>query len=433
MNADIAAGELAKELEPLKIVFLNDKGGLYHGVTGQKLDVINLDEEYDALMKESWVKYGTKLKLREIKELLDHLPRSSSVAIISAPSLQKELFTDSGAGTLIRRGYKLFKHDSVTAVGPDRLRQVIHDRDPDVLSGEASVSGVLSDLQKTPYTIYGDDAFDVVAIVSHPEGEVPVMTKLLASRTGILNNVVDNVFNSIKRDHRKLFWTARTEDENRSWHFERADGSFTRAGRTLFWYGVQDVKEIERIVEDYEKKGRIDRAILPVGPSPPPHRVSANASGVRSYSTFAAASRRVPGSTRGYATSAVTEKRVALIGARGFTGQALVSLMNEHPGMHLTHVSSRQLAGYSLEGYTKKPVTYSNLSTEDVETMEKNGEIDAWIMALPNGVCKPFVDAIDRGGKERGKESVVLDLSADYRFEKGWTYALPGEKKSAFV
>jgi N-acetyl-gamma-glutamyl-phosphate reductase / acetylglutamate kinase len=44
VNADIAAGEIAKEVEPLKIVFLNDKGGMFHGVTGEKLDVINLDE-----------------------------------------------------------------------------------------------------------------------------------------------------------------------------------------------------------------------------------------------------------------------------------------------------------------------------------------------------------------------------------------------------
>ena len=44
VNADIAAGELAKELEPLKIVFLNEKGGLFHGITGEKLDIINLDE-----------------------------------------------------------------------------------------------------------------------------------------------------------------------------------------------------------------------------------------------------------------------------------------------------------------------------------------------------------------------------------------------------
>lgn len=44
VNADIAAGELAKELEPMKIVFLNEKGGMFHGITGEKLDVINLDE-----------------------------------------------------------------------------------------------------------------------------------------------------------------------------------------------------------------------------------------------------------------------------------------------------------------------------------------------------------------------------------------------------
>ena len=438
VNADIAAGELAKELEPLKIVYLNDKGGLFHGVTGEKLDVINLDEEYTSLMKEPWVKYGTKLKLREIKELLDHLPRSSSVAIIRADSLQKELFTDSGAGTLIRRGYKLFKHGSIEAVGPDRIRQVIHDRDPEVQQGTQSVSGVLSDLKKTPYTIYGDEPFDVVAIVSHPAGEVPVMTKLLASRNGILNSVVDNVFNSIKKDHRKLFWTAPADDENRAWHFERADGSFTRAGKSLFWYGINDVHEVERIVNEMEAKGRIERSYLPVAPSTPPHRLTAAASGVRSYSTLARGiqfHKKAPTGTRGYATaveatSPSTEpKKVALIGARGYTGQALVTLLDSHPHLSLTNVSSRQLAGYSLQGYAKSPITYQNLSVQEVEEMEKNGDVDAWIMALPNGVCKPFVDAIDRGAEGKtGKKGVIVDLSADYRFEKEWTYGLPGEE-----
>lgn len=433
VNADIAAGELAKELEPMKIVFLNDKGGMFHGVTGEKLDVINLDEDFDKLMKEPWVKYGTKLKLREFKDLLDHLPRSSSVAVISASSLQKELFTDNGAGTLIRRGYKLFKHDNLDGIGADRFRQVIHDRDPEVLAGFQSVTGVLNDLKKTPYSIYGDEPLDVVAVVSHPEGEVPVMTKLLASRSGVLNNVMDNVFNAIKKDHRKLFWTTHAEDENRAWHFERADGSFTRAGRSLFWYGIQDVAEVEKIVKGFEANGRIERSFLPVGPSAPPHRAAAASStvpaGAKAFSTLA---RRTPGSSRGYATAAsdfstnTDIKRVGLIGARGYTGQALTTLLSGHPNLELTHVSSRQLAGYPLSGYTKAAIDYSNLSTGDVEKMEKSGEVDAWIMALPNGVCKPFVDAVDRGAAERqGEKSVVVDLSADYRFEKGWTYGLP--------
>ena len=55
--------------------------------------------------------------------------------------------------------------------------------------------------------------------------------------------------------------------------------------------------------------------------------------------------------------------------------------------------------------------------------MEEAGEIDCWVMALPNGVCKPFVDAIEEG---KGKNnSVIVDLSADYRFDNSWTYGLP--------
>jgi N-acetyl-gamma-glutamyl-phosphate reductase/acetylglutamate kinase len=387
-------------------------------------------------MKEPWVKYGTKLKLREFKELLDHLPRSSSVSVISASSLQKELFTDSGAGTLIRRGYKLFKHNSIDAIGADRVRQVIHDRDPDVLAGIQSVTGVLSALKDTPYTVYGDEPLDVLAIVAHPPDEAPVMTKLLASRNGVLNGVLDNVFSAIRKDHRRLFWTAGAEDENRAWHFDHADGSFTRAGRSLFWYGVSDVKEVEEIVRGFEQKGRIDRAYLPVGPSIAPSDRGEAPAGARMFATWAAA-RRVPGSTRGYATAAASSaaptpstelKRLGLIGARGYTGQALISLLSRHPYMELTQVSSRMLAGRPVEGYTKGRVEYGRLGPGEVEEMERKGEVDAWVMALPNGVCAPFVEAVGRGAKARGGEgSVVVDLSADYRFSDGWTYGLPGE------
>ena len=433
VNADVAAGELAKVLEPMKIVYLNEKGGLFHGVTGKKISAINLDEEYDDLMKESWVKFGTKLKIREIKELLDTLPRTSSVAIISTDMLQKELFTDAGAGTLIQRGHKLYKKDSVEGVGSTQLRQVLTERDPEVASGKKSVAEIFSTLKASPHTIYGDEPFDVVAVVSHPEGETPVMTKFLPSKNGVLNKIVDNVFDAIKKDHKRLFWTASADDENRAWHFERADGSFTRAGRSLFWYGVSDVKEVERIIQGFENSGRIDRVFLPVGPSTPPHRLAQAASsaapaGTRAYSTKSYFRERLSsnvGQRRGYATATeVPRKKVALIGARGYTGQNLVSLIDAHPHLELSHVSSRQLEGSKLEGYTKADITYSNLSPEDISKMEENGEVDAWIMALPNGVCKPFVDAID-AARAKGGKGVIVDLGADYRFENDWTYGLP--------
>ncbi|KAG1838625.1 hypothetical protein DFJ58DRAFT_860870 [Suillus subalutaceus] len=58
---------------------------------GEKLDVIHLDEEYEQLMKEPWVKYGTTLKLREFKELLDHLPCFSSCCFMSPRNLLQHI------------------------------------------------------------------------------------------------------------------------------------------------------------------------------------------------------------------------------------------------------------------------------------------------------------------------------------------------------
>lgn len=116
VNADIAAGEIAQRLQPLKVVYLNSTGGLMHGETGQKIDVINLDEEYDRLMAQSWVKYGTKLKIKEINTLLQHLPRTASVSITAASDLSRELFTHKGAGTLLRRGNRVVCHQSLEKV-----------------------------------------------------------------------------------------------------------------------------------------------------------------------------------------------------------------------------------------------------------------------------------------------------------------------------
>lgn len=70
--------------------------------------------------------------------------------------------------------------------------------------------------------------------------------------------------------------------------------------------------------------------------------------------------------------------RIGLIGARGYTGQALIDLLNGHPNIDLRHVSSRELVGQELKGYNKRKIIYESLSPEDVARLDKEGEVDAW-------------------------------------------------------
>lgn len=408
VNADVAAGELARLFEPLKIVYLNEKGGIINGNTGEKISMINLDEEYEGLMEQSWVKYGTKLKIKEIKELLDYLPRSSSVAIINVQDLQKELFTDSGAGTMIRRGYKLIKRSSLSEFpSPDALRGVLQ-RDPEIASGKESAASYLRDLEQSEFSSYSDEPLDVLAIV-RKDSKVPKLDKFLCSQIGWLNNVTDNVFNALRRDFPALQWVVDEDDANIAWHFNKSDGSYLKNGKVLFWYGVKELETVSDLIGSFVKEAVAS------------HTASAGSSGVfasgqatRSYSTRSSPKPQGTNSKKG---------RVALIGARGFTGRNLISLIDGHPHLEVAHVSSRELKGKKLEGYNKSEIIYENLQLEDVKRLESQGDVDMWVMALPNGVCKPFVQAIESAN---GKSKIV-DLSADHRFvpETEWAYGLP--------
>ncbi|RDL36535.1 Carbamate kinase-like protein [Venustampulla echinocandica] len=462
VNADVAAGELARALQPLKIVYLSEKGGLFNADTNEKISAINLDEEYETLMSQWWCRYGTRLKIKEIKDLLDGLPRTTSVAIIHPADLQKELFTDSGAGTLIRRGNKLSTASTISDFEDlQKLKDVLV-RDREGLDARATVDRYVEGLKSREFKAYFDEPLDALAIVLPPSSSSSLanLAAFTITKSGWLTNVADNVFASIKKDHPKLVWTVKEDDENLTWFFDKADGSLSKDGEVMFWYGIENGDEVKELMTEFTRHGRsmlgdanlearLHRAAQAASNglsasakqhnAPKTQQARAFSTSTRrpvSKSSQRIISRQFASSSRGYATttnpnppfgqknsSNTQPAKVALIGARGYTGQALISLLNSHPNMDLRHVSSRELAGQKLKGYDKRDITYENLTPEDVRRMEDKGEIDCWVMALPNGVCKPFVDAVEAGNGKQN--SVIVDLSADYRFDSKWTYGLP--------
>ena len=445
VNADKAAAELARELVPLKIVYLSEKGGIHDKETGKLIEAINLDEEYDDYMKKPWVIHGTRSKIRDIKTLLDDLPRSSSVAIIHPESLERELFTHSGAGTLIRRGTKLQQASSLSEIeNIAQLKQTLV-REREGLDSAAVVDRYLETLKNRPFKAYFDESMEALAIVLPPtesssNSALAHLATLTMTRSAWLSNIADNVFQNLKRDFPKLTWTVKQDDENLTWFAEKADGSIARKGEVLFWYGIESPEEVRELMSEFVQHGR--QMFGDINLESQLHRAAAAAERIRSraaqlaglrgqgqqtqqqqaraFSTHARTSKRPhtrriidahATQRRTYATTNPnpplgiknSEKnypsRIAIIGARGYTGQALIDLMNRHPNMDLRHVSSRELAGKKLKGYDKKEIIYESLTPDDIRRMAEKKEIDCWVMALPNGVCKPYVDAIDESGR----------------------------------
>jgi len=113
--------------------------------------------------------------------------------------------------------------------------------------------------------------------------------------------------------------------------------------------------------------------------------------------------------------------RVNLVGGRGYAGSALLGLIARHPSLDLGVAASRSHAGAPIrtvcEAWPDDGRSFTTLRPEEIDTCPA----EAWVLALPNGVSKPWVEAIEA----RCPDSVIVDLSADHRFDRDWTYGLP--------
>ncbi|MFK8014717.1 MAG: N-acetyl-gamma-glutamyl-phosphate reductase [Gammaproteobacteria bacterium] len=112
--------------------------------------------------------------------------------------------------------------------------------------------------------------------------------------------------------------------------------------------------------------------------------------------------------------------RLGLVGARGHTGAELIKLIDDHPTVTLALASSRSNAGQRVADQVAG-IKSDLVFCETDAAMLHDCDLDALILALPNHLAAPFVDAWQRGGHD----GPVIDLSADYRFDSGWHYGLP--------
>jgi N-acetyl-gamma-glutamyl-phosphate reductase len=111
---------------------------------------------------------------------------------------------------------------------------------------------------------------------------------------------------------------------------------------------------------------------------------------------------------------------LGLIGARGHVGAELIRLVAAHPAFKLAYVSSREFAGQPLSAHYAGVDATLSYEALDAAAAAARGA-DAVVLALPNGMAAPYVAAIDAAWPS----TVIVDLSADHRFDPGWHYGLP--------
>jgi N-acetyl-gamma-glutamyl-phosphate reductase len=112
-------------------------------------------------------------------------------------------------------------------------------------------------------------------------------------------------------------------------------------------------------------------------------------------------------------------KKVAIVGASGYSGEELVRLLLNHPQVELTAVTSRQSAGQTVAQVFPRFASHPKsrvlrFSEPNAELLAKQAEIV--FLALPHGVAAEFAVPLIQSG------CIVIDLSADFRLKSADVY-----------
>jgi len=112
-------------------------------------------------------------------------------------------------------------------------------------------------------------------------------------------------------------------------------------------------------------------------------------------------------------------KKVAIIGASGYSGEELVRLLLQHPHAELTAVTSRQYAGQTLARifprFASHPKSKALQFTEPKAGLLAR-QADVVFLALPHGVAAEYAVPLLEAG------CAVIDLSADFRLRSAEIY-----------
>lgn len=251
----VALGMLARDLDTRKIVLLRRRGGLsargdrplelgpghLMPSVGGWISVVNLRADRQALLASKRLsKRDTELLegANRLIELVD--PNPLLVSVASPLNLMKELFTVKGAGTLVKRGTPITRHDSYATIDVPRLRALV----------EASFGRTLAPdfFERPPLAVYLDEQYRGAAIFL-PGTDIAYLSKFSVEPQAQGEGMGNDLWQAFCRDFRSFVWRTRRDNPIVPWYMSVADGMARRSPWYVFWRGVEPERIVSAIAE----------------------------------------------------------------------------------------------------------------------------------------------------------------------------------------
>ena len=245
INADIATVELVKAIKPYKAIFLSETGGIFDE-SDQLITTINLALEYQDLMEQSWLHSGMKLKLEQIKNLLDHLPKTASVSITQPINLPKELFTDSGSGTMVKHGYSVSQHTLPDPLIEKQFKLII----------ESSFDGSLVNSffdESDHLQIFMTSCRRATIAISN-EFSIPYMDKFGVIPEAKGEGLGAGIWHEMRKVYPQVFWRSRANNPINKFYTSICEGCQKQQDWHIFWIGISDYGVLKDCIEFALKK-----------------------------------------------------------------------------------------------------------------------------------------------------------------------------------
>lgn len=226
--------EIAKALQPLKVMKINLKGG-FVDEDGHVIPNINLPVDLETVAEKPWYTPEIKTRISRISDLLYQLPSHSSVVITSVDKMLQELFTHRGSGTFFKITEPIHSYHKLDDVDQHRLHNLLLKA-----FGRTLKDGYFNMIQERLHTLYLSEDYSAAAIILSEENiDVPYLDKFAVSQKAQGEGTGEMLWACVRQDFKQLFWRSRGDNPINPWYFKKSEGSWSNGKWTVFWYGIQ--------------------------------------------------------------------------------------------------------------------------------------------------------------------------------------------------